>query len=1108
MASFRTFSEIVASMLERLKLSQPNLDTKAGTVSRDLFVDIQADQLERLYRSMAIISEKQSLATATGRDLDRIASNFGIPRKSPTSSSGLIVFYTNTITNDITIPTGTIVRSRSGVSFRTIGEFNMLASQKNLYAANANRIRSALNVAGVTSSYAIEVPIQCIRPGKSGNVSSLQIVSSDADADVGVVNLTAMTGGENREADSTFRSRILAIFSGSNTGTANGYRNSALGVDGVLDALVVEPGSSLMLRDGTEVVEFEGGSTKILNSGSGGKVDIYILGRNVRQISESYVYTDLSGSGSADDNRNDVILGISGQDITMTSEERRLSSFKNGTMPLQPVDSIVSVIGSQSGQLVEKFFNTDGTMGGNFELIKDYNPETGGSPFGYDKIHYTSNKKEVSAESITKGVANSSDKLAYSDINNITSVFRDVSVIRENSSTSNISRNTIVLNHRPIVKVSRVFNSTTGEVYSVSSQNINPVSGLNESGEITISGSSLPSQTDTLSVDYVWRHIYDEYTDYYKPGSTGQFRNPDVSDSIDWSTSSGILNEESIVERTDDGLEYKVSLKYDASNILSVFSTSSSESSVGYVSDDLGNQVFGIEIDLDDDPISSIYSIKTSSGMEIYNTKSANGNFSSRKIILPSDSPAEIGDIVIVTYNKLELYSLENTDGSFSGKSIVLPSEDVLISADISGIVNNLLLSGDPVYVNYSANISDVIPQIPLGSLPVLGSETDNLLSDSNGDINQNSNQPIFYNFDDLGNISSISKYSPSRISVDISKIRNPGKVKIIGTTLHKASFDLTALNDVDGLTFNLKKYIDEKLLLGENVAGVGIARINRGGSLDSSGAVDKNFDTLGYAVLDSTFDSDSAKSNLNLKYGEFKLPSTSHNSSISLSSGQTVRVECSIFVRNSFEELYFPVDGSRDTDMVFARIDTISASSGFRDSLGNLTGLVSMSMLNQPETNETYFVDYNFQAPKEGERVVITYLINSLVPDVSVALEAVRPISADILVKEASLLYIDVSGKILINEDSLLNSNSILQDVNNQVSNILNASTLGTTIDYSDVLSVITSISGVDSASISLFNESGKAGRKSFIKALDNQSIAPGSISFEVVSRKKFKID
>ena len=49
MASFRSFSEIVSSMVERLRLTQPDLDTKPGTVSRDLFVDVQADQLSQLY---------------------------------------------------------------------------------------------------------------------------------------------------------------------------------------------------------------------------------------------------------------------------------------------------------------------------------------------------------------------------------------------------------------------------------------------------------------------------------------------------------------------------------------------------------------------------------------------------------------------------------------------------------------------------------------------------------------------------------------------------------------------------------------------------------------------------------------------------------------------------------------------------------------------------------------------------------------------------------------------------------------------------------------------------------------------------------------------------
>ena len=77
MPTIKSFSEIVNSMIERLRLTQPNLDTKIGSVSRDVFIDMQADQLEGIYQLIQAVSDKQSFATATGLDLDRIARNFG-----------------------------------------------------------------------------------------------------------------------------------------------------------------------------------------------------------------------------------------------------------------------------------------------------------------------------------------------------------------------------------------------------------------------------------------------------------------------------------------------------------------------------------------------------------------------------------------------------------------------------------------------------------------------------------------------------------------------------------------------------------------------------------------------------------------------------------------------------------------------------------------------------------------------------------------------------------------------------------------------------------------------------------------------------------------------
>ena len=75
------------------------------------------------------------------------------------------------------------------------------------------------------------------------------------------------------------------------------------------------------------------------------------------------------------------------------------------------------------------------------------------------------------------------------------------------------------------------------------------------------------------------------------------------------------------------------------------------------------------------------------------------------------------------------------------------------------------------------------------------------------------------------------------------------------------------------------------------------------------------------------------------------------------------------------------------------------------------------------------------------------------------------------------------------------------------EISKLLSTNALGPTIDYSDVISAGTRVSGVDSINISRFNVSGKSGRKSFIKALENQTINPGNIFLEAVSRKDFRI-
>ena len=265
MATYKSFNEIVSIMIEQLKLVQPNLDTKPGTVSRDLFIDLPADQLEKLYRLISLVSEKQSPDTAIGNDLDRYASNYGLVRNPGSSATGIVIFTTNNITEDIPIPSGSVITSRSGINFRTIGNYFFSSSDRGRHAAAASRIKRALQQAGISDKYAIEVPIQAVRVGVSGNLANYQMVNHNLDFDLKVVNLSSTGGGSNQESDAQFRARISSVFSGANTGTSQGYRNSVLSLGGVSDVLVVQPGNSLMLRDGTEIIEVNDGTERIMS---------------------------------------------------------------------------------------------------------------------------------------------------------------------------------------------------------------------------------------------------------------------------------------------------------------------------------------------------------------------------------------------------------------------------------------------------------------------------------------------------------------------------------------------------------------------------------------------------------------------------------------------------------------------------------------------------------------------------------------------------------------------------------------------------------------------------------------------------------------------------
>ena len=1105
MPTYKSFNELVSNMIEHLKFIQPNLDTKIGTVSRDLFIDLPADQIERLYKLISIVSNKQSPDSAIGSDLDRYAANYSLSRRYGSPSLGVAVFTINSIFSDIPIPSGTLVTSKSGINFKTVGNYFFSSSEKGRHAAVASRIKKSLQIAGISDKYAIEIPIQATRPGISGNVSSYQITNHNLDFEIKVINLSSASGGSDGESDSQFRTRVSSLFSGANTGTSLGYKNAVLGISGISDALIVEPGNSLMLRDGTEVIEINDGTKRIISSGTGGKVDIYVLGKQLAEVSESFIFVDSSGVGNINDERNDYILGQGTLDVTLTSEERRLLSLSSGSLPFQPVYNIVSVSGSSSGVLSTKLISSSGIVSGNYELIKDTNPGTGGSPFCFDRLHFISGKKKVNAESIIKSSFNAISRLNFTDIKSLDSVYSDILVSLENSNVSIADRSIIKVLHTPISSVSTVQNKTTGEYYTVKSLELDSDTGLNYSGSFKISGKNLPNQSDILSVSYTWRKYFDKYIDYN--GYSFRSKDPNASlDAIDWGYSNFVREETSLIERSDDGNSYIVNLSSTISRIASLFLQSIETVLVQSVT--LGSTSKNAVIITTELEIKNVNRITNSFGMEIFNTSKADGYFSGTTIVLPSDSPSIVGDSVTVYFNKIELYNIENTDASFYNQTVSLPSDSIIDLNGLSDIIFDAYTGESIIFASYYANLENVMVKYSLSSMPIIGSESNSSLSDSLLTIIEPSVQPIVFSYKNSSTFfNDYKKYTPTQLLMELTDSIKPGKLRIIGNTLTRDSFQLTYGVDASGLTFNLSSYIKSLFSVSTLDSSYYIARIDEVYVVGDAGETLYSFDIHGYNILNNKYDFEFSSASTSMTETKFYLLPNQTNSSIPLSSGTKIIVKLLVAKEDDSEDIYFSGNGQIYSSKTYATIKKISVASGFRGPTGNIIGSLAIFVGNQPRVNNVFFTDYSFLAPKEGERISIRYNLNRLLSDATIGVENVRPIAADVLVKEASEILVDISGQILINDNQLQNADFIVQDAADQISKMLSTNILGPTIDYSDIISAAAKVSGVDSVNISLFNVSGSTGRKSFIRALDNQTINPGNIFLEAISRKDFRI-
>ena len=733
MVVIRSSNEIILNLIDFFKTAQPNLDTKVGSVARDITIDGPANMVALLYSELANNSNKQSLRLVVGSDLDKLAKNFGLSRKQATSATGVALLTFNSISSSINIDKGSIVTASNGFSFQITSGVSVLSTQLNFYKSLATKYQNDLTFNGITDQYAVQVAVQSTTPGSSGNIPKYALSKTSIPNVSNVLNVSPFIGGNDQEDDATFRNRILSIFSGSSIGTALGYKNTALATTGVADAFVVEPGSPLMTRDGTQVSEDAVGNLTITSEGTGGKVDVVILGQNLVTNTDSFIYKDLSNNNDPTDAKNNFVLGQIAGEANKSFNQKRILDIANSTLPIQPVDSITQVSGTKSGSnFLPMSVDSFGRVSGNYELVKDTSIYQG-SPWGFDAIRWVSNKI-IFNEDRVKGKFGGQDPTTFSDVIEIPKIQQNISITNENSNVLSSDRSLIQLLHTPASTVTRVFNVNTGERYTIVSQNPNPASGtnLNTSGIIKISGNTLPSQSDVLQVDYNWIITYDQYTDYDGLSLTDNPR--EVSDSIDWGYSNLVRSE--IVNFTQSGSTFQGTLSLPATSIISASTYDQYNGMVTPVSTGAFSGRLAVIINnLVSEPTSVSNVYFENSKTELYDTPENNGAFNVSTlvvginlqyvatIILPTDSKAIQGDSVSIILNKSDLFNVNNSVGNLNGNQITIPSSNFTTTAtninlDVSYIssvqtfintgINNLPISraGNGFALN-SSNISN-----------------------------------------------------------------------------------------------------------------------------------------------------------------------------------------------------------------------------------------------------------------------------------------------------------------------------------------------------------------------------------------------------------------
>jgi len=287
--------------------SSPQVDVKPGSVIRDTFLDPFSSEAERLRFIIGFLHDAQSFSTLlpiddpgfTGSSIpinqspykqalklalyldsdtatqavidgsfDKLGSNYGKSRRPGARSKGSVTLFTKVRPNtDLNFPLGQRI-TLGGVNF-------LLTSPASISTAGAGSFFDP-----TTGRYSTTAFIQAEVSGLTGNIAPSIGTVERAPLGVQVQNEAPTFGGKGEETNRELALRAQGALSAVDSGTMQGYTETAIEVAGVSQVNVIDADHTLMARD------VNSAGTHI-----GGKVDIWVRGESLGTVTDTFAFT-------------------------------------------------------------------------------------------------------------------------------------------------------------------------------------------------------------------------------------------------------------------------------------------------------------------------------------------------------------------------------------------------------------------------------------------------------------------------------------------------------------------------------------------------------------------------------------------------------------------------------------------------------------------------------------------------------------------------------------------------------------------------------------------------------------------------------------------------